>query len=58
MSSEAALQALAIEAKRRGTSYGKLMGRLSYLERNEIVRKYLEEKGGTGRRKKKAARKE
>ena len=44
-----ALTALAMEAKRRGVSYGRLVKSITPGEREEIVRKYEEQ---TGKRKK------
>ncbi len=39
------LTALAVEAKRRGTSYGKLVAGITPRELEEIVRKYEEQAG-------------
>lgn len=42
---EAALIALALEARKRGTSYGKLVAKTTAREQEKIVRKYKDQVG-------------
>ena len=45
------LSALALEARRRGISYGHLVGNTTPYEQQEIIRDYCEEKARNRRRK-------
>ncbi|MCI5929316.1 MAG: hypothetical protein MRZ73_12425 [Pseudoflavonifractor capillosus] len=55
-----ALTALAVEARRRGTTYGQLVANTTAQEQEEIIRQYGEHTGRpfkrTGEKKKKPAR--